>query len=83
MSQVYRSNAKLNQHSREIIQNTELANVELAARFNVNEKTISKWKSRRFTEDKSSRPQTIHYALKPSREEAYRASEAGYMGKFR
>ena len=65
MSQVYHSNAKLNQHSREIIQNTELANVELAARFNVNEKTISKWKSRGFTEDKSSRPQTIHYALNP------------------
>jgi transposase-like protein len=63
MSQVYHSNAKLNQHSREIIQNTELANVELAARFNVNEKTISKWKSRGFTEDKSSRPHTIHYAL--------------------
>ena len=65
MSQVYHSNAKLNQHSREIIQSTELTNVELAARFNVNEKTISKWKSRNFTEDKSSRPQTIHYALNP------------------
>ncbi|SFV63466.1 Mobile element protein [hydrothermal vent metagenome] len=65
MSQVYHSNAKLNQHSREIIQNSELTNVELAQRFSVNEKTIAKWKSRDFTEDKSSRPKTIHYALNP------------------
>lgn len=63
MSQVYHPNAKLNQHSRKIIQNSELTNVELAVRFNVNEKSISKWRARGFTEDKSSRPKTIHYAL--------------------
>ena len=65
MSQVYHSNAKLNQHSREIIQKSALTNVELARRFTVNEKTISKWKRRAFTEDKSSRPKKIHYALNP------------------
>lgn len=65
MSQVYHSNAKLNSHSRAIIQNSKLDNIELAVRFNVNEKTISKWKNRDFTEDKSSRPKTIYYALKP------------------
>jgi len=42
MSQVYHSNAKLNQHSREIIQKSVLINVELARRFTVNEKTILK-----------------------------------------
>jgi len=63
MSQVYHSNAKLNKHSREIIQNSELTNIELAQKFNVNEKSIRKWRGRDFTEDKSSRPNTIHYAL--------------------
>ncbi len=65
MSQVYHSNAKLNKHSREIIQNSELTNIELAQKFNVNEKSIRKWRGRDFTEDKSSRPNRIHYALNP------------------
>jgi transposase InsO family protein len=65
MSQVYHSNAKLNQHSRKIIQNSELTNIELAQRFNINEKTVAKWRNRDFTEDKISRPKTIHYALNP------------------
>ena len=65
MSQVYHSNAKTNQHSRERIQYSSLSNIELSAIHGVNVKTISKWKSRNFTEDKSSRPQTIHYALNP------------------
>ena len=65
MSQVYHSNAKLNQHSRERIQYSSLSNIELATIHSVNEKTIAKWKSRDFTEDKSSRPHTIHYALSP------------------
>ncbi len=38
MSQVYHENAKLNRHSREIIQESKLTNVELSARFGVNEK---------------------------------------------
>ena len=44
MSQVYHSNAKLNQHPREIIQKSVLKNVELDRRFTLNEKTILKWK---------------------------------------
>ena len=63
MSQVYHSNARTNQHVREIIQKSDLTNVELAKRYNVNVKTISKWKEREFIEDKSSRPDKIHYAL--------------------
>ena len=63
MSQVYHQNAKLNKHSREIIQKSKLTNDELCIRFGVNEKTVRKWKSRDFQEDKSSRPETIHYSL--------------------
>ncbi len=55
MSQVYHENAKLNKHSREIIQKSKLTNDELGIRFGVNEKTVRKWKSRDFQEDKSSR----------------------------
>ena len=46
MSQVYHSNAKTNQHLREIIQKSNLTNVELSNNYNVNVKTISKWKPR-------------------------------------
>ncbi|MEA1954479.1 MAG: hypothetical protein U9O24_08820 [Campylobacterota bacterium] len=65
MSQVYHSNAKLNKHSREIIQKSQLSTIELSAQYRVNEKTIRKWKDRDFTEDKSSCPHKIHYALTP------------------
>ena len=61
MSQVYHSNARLNRHSREIIQNSKLKNIELVEKFGVYEKTITKWKARNFTADKSSRLKTIHY----------------------
>ena len=63
MSQIYHHNARTNQHLREIIQKSDLTNVELAAKYNVNIQTISKWRGRSFAEDKSSRPDTIHYAL--------------------
>jgi transposase-like protein len=63
MSQVYHENAKLNKHSRKIIQESALTNVELSTRFGVNEKTVRKWRGRDFQEDRSSRPETIHYAL--------------------
>ena len=52
MSQVYHSNARTNQHLREIIQKSKLTNVELANRYSVNAKTISKHRNRDFTEDK-------------------------------
>jgi len=63
MCQVYHSNAKTNQHVREIIQKSDLTNVELADKYGVNIKTVSKWRNRDYTKDKSSRPNTIHYAL--------------------
>jgi len=65
MCQVYHENAKLNNHCREIIQSSRLTNNELAQKYEVNEKTIRKWRGRDFSEDKSSRPETIHYALNP------------------
>jgi len=65
MCQVYHANAKLNKHCREIIQSSRLTNNELAQKYKVNEKTIRKWRGRDFSEDKSSRPETIHYALNP------------------
>lgn len=69
MSQVYHSNARTNQHLRKIIQKSDLTNVDLASKYNVNIQTISKWRSRDYLEDKSSRPDTIHYALTPLEKE--------------
>ncbi len=73
MSQVYHPNAKTNQHLREIIQKSDLTNVELANKYNVNVKTISKHKNRDFLNDKSSRPDSIKYALTPLEKELIRA----------
>jgi transposase-like protein len=72
MSQVYHSNAKTNQYLREIIQKSNLTNIELAKKYDANVKTISKWKHRDFTKDKSSRPNKIHYALSPLEKEIIR-----------
>ncbi len=72
MSQVYHSNARTNQHVRRIIQESNLTNVELAANHGVNVKTISKHKNRDFTQDKSSRPNKIYYALTPLEKELIR-----------
>lgn len=72
MSQVYHSNARTNQHIREIIQKSNLTNVELANNYNLNVKTISKWKDRDFIEDKSSRPHNIKTTLTPLEKELVR-----------
>jgi transposase InsO family protein len=72
MSQVYHSNARTNQHVREIIQKSDLTNVELADKYNVNVKTVAKHRNRDFTEDKSSRPNKIRYALTPLEKELIR-----------
>ena len=72
MSQVYHGNAKTNSHTRDMIQKSDLSNVELAQKYNVNVKTIVKYKSRDYTEDKSSRPDKIHYALSPIDKEIIR-----------
>jgi transposase InsO family protein len=63
MCQVYHSNASTNQHVRAIIQQSDLTNVELANKYNINIKTVKKWRCRDYQEDKSSSPNTIHYAL--------------------
>ena len=63
MSQGYHTNATTNMHSREIIQQSSLSNAELSERFEINEKTVSKWKNRDHIEDKSSRPHTIKRSL--------------------
>ncbi|MCF6204370.1 MAG: DDE-type integrase/transposase/recombinase [Methylococcaceae bacterium] len=63
MSQSYHTNAKTNMHSREIIQQSNFTNTELAERFEINEKTVFKWKNRDHLIDKSSRPHTIKRSL--------------------
>ena len=72
MCQVYHSNARTNQHVREIIQKSDLTSVELANKYKINIKTVFKWKDRDFTEDKTSRPSTIHYALSALEKELIR-----------
>ncbi len=63
MSQGYHTNAKTNSHSRAIIQQSSLTNIELSKRFEINEKTVSKCKNRTEAVDKSSRPHTIKRSL--------------------
>jgi len=72
MSQVYHSNARTNQHVREIIQKSHLTDTELAAKYSINIQTVSKWRNRDFIEDKSSRPDNIKYALTPLEKELIR-----------
>jgi transposase InsO family protein len=63
MNQSYHTNAKTNSHSRGMIQQSSLTNIELSRRFDINEKTVSKWKNRTDVIDKSSRPHTIKRSL--------------------
>lgn len=69
MAQVYHSNAKTNQHSRGMIQQSQLNRQELSAMYGVHVNTVAKWQDRDTTEDKSSRPHTIHRALTPLEQE--------------
>ena len=64
MQQIYHSNAKTNVHNREQIQKCfSDSNEILAARFNVSNQTVSKWRNRNFQQDASCRPKKIEYAL--------------------
>jgi transposase-like protein len=63
MSQGYHTNAKTNSHSREIIQQSSQTGYELSKRFEINERTVSKWRNRDCLKDKSSRPHTIQRSL--------------------
>ncbi len=73
MSQGYHTNAKTNLHSREIIQQSSLTNIELSERFEIDEKTVSKWKNRDVLTDKSSRPHTIQRSLTDIEREVIRS----------
>lgn len=63
MQQIYHSNAKTNLHIREQLQRNNGTNSHLAAKFQISEQTVSKWKNRASIEDASSRPLNIAYAL--------------------
>jgi transposase-like protein len=72
MQQSYHSNAKTNSHLRKSIQESDLSNNTLSITYGVSQQTISKWRNRTSTEDKSSRPETIYYALDPLEKEIIR-----------
>jgi len=63
MKQMYHSNAVTNIHIRSDIYGSNLKNSEIAEKFNISQATVSKWKNREILQDKSSRPQTVHYAF--------------------
>jgi transposase-like protein len=72
MPQTYHANARTNSHSRAIIQNSDLSLNEIAAQLQVSTNTTSKWMGRDYTEDKSSRPETIHTTLNALEKEIIR-----------
>ena len=72
MQQRYHSNAKTNSHLRKSIQESKLSNNALSESYGVSTQTISKWRNRTTTSDKSSRPDTIHYVLDPLEKEVIR-----------
>lgn len=63
MPQIYHSNATTNINIRQQIQLASQSNKDLAITFNTSTQTVLKWKNRDFTEDVSSRPLNISYAL--------------------
>jgi transposase InsO family protein len=63
--QTYHSNSRTNVHVRsEIMKSNEPYHV-LAQRYNISKNTVSKWHNRSFTQDKSSKPNNIKYAIDP------------------
>ena len=63
MKQTYHANATTNVRLRNTINKSTLTNLQLSEQYGVSQNTVSKWKNREIFEDKSSRPNTIHYAL--------------------
>ncbi|MDA3779957.1 MAG: helix-turn-helix transcriptional regulator [Bacteroidales bacterium] len=63
MAQLYHQNVETNVHIRSEIQKSNLTNFDLSDKYNVSKNTISKWKNRESIEDRSSRTNTICYAL--------------------
>ena len=63
MKQSYHSNATTNVRLRSEINKSEASICALSIKYGVSAPTIYKWKNRSEFEDKSSRPNSIHYAL--------------------
>lgn len=59
----YHRNAATNKVQRMQIQSSSQPISSLAERFHVTSKTVRKWKSRKITDDLTSRPHTIHTSL--------------------
>lgn len=59
----YHRNAKTNVNQREAIQASGKSSRQLAETYQVSNVTTAKWKKAHHTEDKSHRPNTIHYAV--------------------
>jgi transposase len=63
MKEVYSHNAKTNVSIRYAIKQSNLTQKELAKKYDISITTVAKWKRRRDKYDRSSIPNTIHYAL--------------------
>lgn len=63
MQQIYHSNASTNLNIRTTIQKSNETNSDLANRFNISKQTVSKWRNRDFSTDKTSKPNRINYSL--------------------
>lgn len=63
MKQTYHSNSSTNVRLRSEINKSNSTNLDLSLRYGISENTVSKWKNSVILTDKSSRPNTIHYAL--------------------
>lgn len=59
----YHRNAKTNVNQRQAMQESQESSRKLGETYKVSHVTASKWKSSDHTEDKSHRPDTIHYAV--------------------
>jgi transposase-like protein len=62
MQQIYHSNARTNVHIRSLVQSS-ISNRGLSKQYQISEQTVSKWRGRNFTNDKSCTPHNIAYAL--------------------
>ena len=70
----YHHNAKTNIQQRRIIKETtyKLSSRDLADRFQVSHVTVAKWRKVEHLEDKSSRPNTVYYALSEAEQKIIR-----------
>lgn len=62
----YHRNAKTNVNQRVRMKESNLSSRDLAEKYEISHVTAAKWKNREDSEDRSSVPHTIHYAVDPS-----------------